>query len=259
MNRSSSPSPARLRAAKKRLIFPLDVASHKEATEYVDLLSDEVGLFKVGKQLFMHAGPEIVRSIQKTGGQVFLDLKFHDIPQTVANAGIEAARLGVAMFNLHASGGLEMMRKTRTEVYKVCRTEHLRRPIILGVTVLTSLSRHDLQQTGVAAGVEKQVLRLAKLAQEAGLHGVVTSPQEVARLRHECGPGLQLVVPGIRPPDAAWDDQKRVLTPQQAMQGGADYLVVGRPIRDAPDPRVTAQQIVRDMAQGLADATHKNI
>ena len=259
MAHSSSPSPARLRAAKKRLIFPLDVASQKEAKEYISLLSGEIGLFKVGKQLFMHTGPDIIRSIHSAGSQVFLDLKFHDIPQTVASAGIEAARLGVAMFNVHAAGGLEMMRKTRTEVYKVCRTERLPRPIILGVTVLTSLSTPDLKQTGVNAGVEKQVLRLAQLAQEAGLHGVVTSPKEVALLRQACGPRLQLVVPGVRPADAAWNDQKRVLTPHQAMHSGADYLVVGRPIRNATDPRTAAQQIVREMAQGLADSTHKNI
>ena len=255
----ASPPPARLRAAKKRLIFALDVASQKEAQEYVALLSEEIGLFKVGKQLFMHAGPEIVRSIHSAGGHVFLDLKFHDIPQTVALAGIEAARLGVAMFNVHASGGLQMMQKTRTEVYKACRAERLRRPTILGVTVLTSLSTPDLKRTGVAAGAEKQALRLAKLAQEAGLNGIVTSPQEVALLRRVCGPRLQLVVPGVRPPDTAWDDQKRVLTPLQAMQSGANYLVVGRPIRNAQDPRTATREIVRQMAQGWPGSSHKNI
>ena len=248
----SSPSPARLRAAKKRLIFPLDVASLAEAKEYVGLLSDEVGVFKVGKQLFLHAGPEAVRLVHHTGGQVFLDLKFHDIPRTVANAGIEAARLGVAMFNLHAAGGLDMMHTTRTEVYKRCRAEGLRRPLILAVTVLTSLNANDLHQTGVAAGPQKQVVRLAKLAQAAGLNGVVTSPQEISRLRRECGPRLRLIVPGVRPLGTDWDDQKRVLTPQQAIGRGADYVVVGKPIRDAADPRLAARQIVSDMAHGLA-------
>ena len=248
----SPPSPARLRAARKRLIFPLDVATLAEAEAYVELLSDEVGVFKVGKQLFVHAGPEAVRLVQRRGGQVFLDLKFHDIPRTVAQAGIEAARLGVAMFNVHAAGGPDMMRTTRIEVFKRCRAEGLRRPLILAVTVLTSLNADDLRQTGVAAGPQTQVVRLARLAQAAGLGGVVTSPHELSRLRRECGPRLRLIVPGVRPPGTDWDDQKRVLSPQQAMSRGADYVVVGKPIRDAADPRLAARQIVSDMAHGLA-------
>lgn len=238
--------------AKQRLIFALDVASLSEVKEYVALLVDEVGLFKVGKQLFLHAGPQVIHLIHDKGGQVFLDLKFHDIPRTVAKAGVEATRLGVQMFDLHASGSLEMMRCTLTEVSKVCRTERLRRPKILAVTVLTSLSKEDLKRTGVVTGVENQVVRLAKLAREAGMDGVVASPLEISRIRRECGKNLLVVAPGVRPQGEEWDDQKRVLTPEEAVRHGANYLVIGKPIRDAKDPREAARHIVREMEQGLA-------
>lgn len=245
---------SRQNEVKQRLIFALDVASMAEVREYVSLLINEVGLFKVGKQLFLHGGPQVVRFIQNKGGQVFLDLKFHDIPRTVARTGVEATRLGVRMFDLHASGSSEMMHRTLLEVNKVCRAENLRRPKILAVTVLTSLSKEDLKRTGVITGVENQVVRLAKLAQEAGMDGVVASPMEIGRIRRECGKNLLLVVPGVRSQGETWDDQKRVLTPEEAMHAGADYLVVGKPIRDAKDPRETARQIVHEMEQGLISA-----
>ena len=245
--------------AKQRLIFALDVASLNEVKEYVSLLVNEVGLFKVGKQLFLHAGPQVVRLIHDKGGQVFLDLKFHDIPRTVAKAGVEATRLGVRMFDLHASGSLEMMRHTLAEVNKVCRAEGLRRPKILAVTVLTSLSKEDLKRTGVITGVENQVARLANLAKEAGMDGVVASPLEIARIRRECGKNLLLVVPGVRPQGGTWDDQKRVLTPEEAMRSGADYLVVGKPIHDAKDPRQATRQIVSAMEQGLASPSGRTV
>ncbi len=238
--------------ARRRLIFALDVASRKEVDDYVALLADEVGLFKVGKQLFVHAGPEVVRRIQAKGGAVFLDLKFHDIPQTVASASVEAARLGVKMFTLHASGGTEMLQQTRRAVRAVCRAEQLIRPTLLAVTVLTSLRRDDLKQTGVSAGPAAQVVRLARLAQQAGIDGLVASPQEIVAIRRACGDKLTLVIPGVRPQGSADDDQKRILPPQQATQAGADYLVVGRPIRDATDPRQAARDIVADMARGLS-------
>jgi len=250
---------SRQNEAKQRLIFALDVASLVEVKEYVSLLAHEVGLFKVGKQLFLHGGPQVVRLIHERDGQVFLDLKFHDIPRTVAKAGIEATRLGVRMFNLHASGSLEMMHQTVTEVNKVCRTENLRRPKILAVTVLTSLSKEDLKRTGVMAGVENQVVRLAKLAKEAGMDGVVASPLEVTRIRRECGKHFLLVVPGVRSRGESWDDQKRVLTPEEAMRAGAAYLVVGKPIRDAKDPREAVRQIVSEMEQGLASVPGRTV
>ena len=239
---------------RQRLIFALDVASMAEVKEYVSLLKDEVGLFKVGKQLFLHGGPQVVRFIQNKGGEVFLDLKFHDIPRTVARTGVEATRLGVRMFDLHASGSSEMMHQTLVDVNKVCKTESLRRPKILAVTVLTSLNKEDLKRTGVVTGVENQVVRLAKLAQEAGMDGVVASPMEIVRIRRECSKNLLLIVPGVRSQGETWDDQKRVLTPEEAMRIGADYLVVGKPIRDAKDPREAARQIVREMEQGLTSS-----
>jgi orotidine-5'-phosphate decarboxylase len=249
-----SPRLAQQRLAQQRLIFALDVASIAEVKEYVALLKDEVGLFKVGKQLFLHGGPQVVRLIQQQGGHIFLDLKFHDIPRTVANAGIEAARLGVRMLNVHASGGFEMMQQTVSAVNKVCKTERLQRPILLAVTVLTSLNKDDLKRLGVTAGVEQQVARLARLAQEAGMDGVVASPLEITRIRRECGANFLLVVPGVRSKGEAWDDQKRVLTPTEAIQAGADYLVIGKPIRDAADPREAARQIVQEMTDGLTSA-----
>ncbi len=237
--------------ARRRLIFALDVASLKEVDRYVALLADEVGLFKVGKQLFVHAGPEVVRRIQARGGTVFLDLKFHDIPQTVASASVEAARLGVKMLTLHASGGTEMLRQAHRAVRGVCRAERLTRPALLAVTVLTSLGRDDLKHIGVSAGPATQVVRLAQLAQQAGIDGLVASPQEITAIRRACGDKLTLIIPGVRPQGSATDDQKRILTPHQAMQAGANYLVVGRPIRDATDPRQAARAIAADMTRGL--------
>ncbi len=239
-------------AARRRLILPLDVDTVRAADALVRRLSAEVGLFKVGKQLFMHAGPDAVRRVHAKGGEVFLDLKFHDIPQTVALAGIEAARLGVKMFNVHASGGAEMMRTTAAAVADVCKRERLRRPILLAVTVLTSLTDADLRRVGVAATAARQVVRLARLAKASGMDGVVASPREVGAIRRACGPDFVIVTPGIRQAGDAVGDQKRIETPEAAMRAGADYLVVGRPIRDAADPIVAARTIVAAMARGLA-------
>jgi orotidine-5'-phosphate decarboxylase len=235
---------------QSRLIFALDVASIPEAIDLVKLLRNEVGMFKVGKQLFLHAGPEIVREIKRHGGDIFLDLKFHDIPRTVAKAGAEATRLGVRMFDLHASGSMAMMRQTIAEVNKVCRTEHLVRPKLLAVTVLTSLNQDDLKRLGVRSGVESQVARLARLARDAGMDGVVASPHEVARIRKESGRKFLIVTPGVRPAKGSVDDQKRVMTPEAAIRAGANYLVVGSPIRDAADPVAAARAIVAAMERG---------
>jgi orotidine-5'-phosphate decarboxylase len=237
---------------RARLIFALDVGSITEAIDYVDTLTREVGMFKVGKQLFLHAGPQIVQMIRDRGGEVFLDLKFHDIPRTVAKAAAEATRMGVRMFDVHASGSLEMMRRTTAEVTKVCRTQGLRRPKVLAVTVLTSLNREDLKRVGVLSGIENQVVRLARLAKEAGMDGVVASPQEIAPIRKECGRGFLIVTPGVRLRGKSWEDQKRVTTPEAAIRAGADYLVVGQPIREAADPVVAAREIVAAMERGLA-------
>jgi orotidine-5'-phosphate decarboxylase len=234
---------------RERLIVALDVDTLEQATGLVRLLGKEVGMFKIGKQLFTHAGPQAVRSIQELGGEVFLDLKFHDIPNTVAKAAIEATRLGVKMFNVHASGSLEMMRLTVKEVSRVCRQEKRRRPIMLAVTVLTSLNQDDLKRLGVNQKVAAQVVRLALLTKEAGMDGVVASPQEVADIREACGRRFIIVTPGIRPASADRNDQQRIMTPADAVRAGVDYIVVGRPIIEAKDPVAAAHAIIAEMEQ----------
>ncbi len=235
---------------RERLIVALDVDDLEQAAELVRQLAGEVGMFKIGKQLFTHAGPQAVRQIQELGGEIFLDLKFHDIPNTVAKAAIEATRLGVKMFNVHASGSLEMMRLTAKEVRRVCRQQKLRKPIMLAVTVLTSLNQDDLQRVGVERKVADQVVRLALLTKEAGMDGVVASPHEVADIREACGRRFVIVTPGIRPSEGNRNDQQRVMTPQNAVRGGVDYIVVGRPIIEAKDRVAAARAIVADMQLG---------
>src|SRR5262245_16778987 len=232
---------------RERLIVALDVDTLVQATDLVRLLGHEAGMFKIGKQLFTHAGPQAVRLIQELGGEIFLDLKFHDIPNTVAKAAIEATRLGVKMFNVHASGSLEMMRTTEKAVRRVCRQENRRKPITLAVTVLTSLNQDDLQRVGVERKVADQVVRLALLTKEAGMDGVVASPHEVADIRAACGRRFVIVTPGIRPADGNYNDQQRVMTPGDAVRAGVDYIVVGRPITEAKDPVVAARAIIADM------------
>ena len=251
MSPSSEARAEALRRARSRLIFPLDVPSTKEAEELIAALAGEVGVFKVGKQLFLHSGPGIVRYLREQGQDVFLDLKFHDIPRTVARASLEAARLGVKMFDLHASGSFEMMRMTAEQVQLTCSRENLPSPLILAVTVLTSLTGEDLKLVGVDSEVMPQVTRLAKLAQKAGMGGVVASPLEVAEIRKACGPDLQIVTPGIRPANTDHEDQQRVTTPADAIRAGANYLVVGSPIRLAKDPVQAAREIVEEIADTL--------
>jgi len=237
-------------SVKERLIVALDLDDLERVKALVKLLAGELGMFKVGKQLFTHAGPAVVKMIEKMEGEVFLDLKFHDIPTTVAKAAIEATRLGVKMFNVHASGSLEMMRQTVKEVRRVCRQETLRRPIMLAVTVLTSLEKSDLERVGVDREVLDQVVRLASLSQEAGMDGVVASPQEVAAIRAACGRRFVIVTPGIRSHGRKQDDQRRVMTAAEALRAGVDYIVVGRPITEAQDPLSAAREIVAEMTHG---------
>jgi orotidine-5'-phosphate decarboxylase len=235
-----------------RLIVGLDVDDAAAARRIVRRLGSAVRFYKIGKQLFVHGGPAVVRSVLATGADVFLDLKFHDIPNTVAAAGVEAARLGVRFFNIHTAGGLAMMERTVADVDRVCRAERLRRPKILGVTVLTSLGDADLRLVGVESEAAAQVIRLAKLAQRAGLDGVVASAQEVGGIRRVCGPRFLVVTPGVRPPGTARDDQHRVMTPAGAMAAGVDFVIVSRPVLAAPDPVAAANEIVTDMARGAA-------
>ena len=245
-----SPTPMR-----ERLILALDVDDLDRVRATVKLLAGEVGMFKIGKQLFTHAGPQAVKLIQEMGGEVFLDLKFHDIPTTVAKAAVEATRLGVKMFNVHASGSLAMMRLTVGEVSRVCRQESLRKPIMLAVTVLTSLNESDLKKVGVTGEVADQVVRLALLSQKAGMDGVVAAPNEVSEIRVACGRRFVIVTPGIRLQKSKRDDQKRVMTPGDAVRAGVDYIVVGRPIMEAAEPVKVAREIVADMEQSAKKFT----
>jgi orotidine-5'-phosphate decarboxylase len=219
----------------KRVIVALDVERADEARAIVRELKDTAAAFKIGMQLFTAAGPELVRELS-VQSRIFLDLKFHDIPNTVAKAGVEAARLGVWMFNVHAGGGSEMMIRTANEVATSCEHEGLARPIILGVTVLTSSDANTLLETGIERSVDEQVLKLARLASDCGLDGVVASPLETEIVRDSLDrQDFLIVTPGVRPVSATNDDQKRVMTPGRAIASGSDYIVVGRPILDAKD------------------------
>jgi orotidine-5'-phosphate decarboxylase len=237
--------------ARSRLVFALDVGSMREAGSLVRALSGHVGMFKVGKQLFLRTGPRIIEYIRERGGEVFLDLKFHDIPQTVARASVEATRLGVFMFNVHASGSRKMMEESVRQVRRVCRTERLRKPRMLAVTVLTSMGQDDLARVGVENPVADQVVNLALLAEEAGMDGVVASPQEITAIRDACRPRFLIVTPGIRRATDEMGDQNRTQGPAEAIARGADYIVVGRPIRDAVDPVAEADAVVAEIAEAL--------
>ena len=231
-----------------RIIVALDTSSRERALDLVRILRDDVGLFKVGLELYTAAGPSIVRDLVDLGVEVFLDLKFHDIPSTVARAVVHATRLGVALLDLHLSGGETMVRRAVDEMEAACALHSIRRPLLLGVTVLTSLGPGDLGSLGIGRSPEEQVLALASLGKVAGLDGVVASPREIAPLRQRFGPDWLLVTPGIRPEGSPPDDQARTLTPRQAREAGADYLVVGRPITGAPDPREATRDLLRTLA-----------
>lgn len=237
--------------ARKRLIFALDVDSYEKAQAWVEQLHQQVGLFKVGKQLFTRCGPKVVEMIRETGADVFLDLKYHDIPNTVAKAGVEACRLGVGMFNVHALGGLEMMQKTVEEVEAWCQQNGQPRPIMLAVTILTSSTEETLRGVGIDRTVAEMVPRLAQLTKEAGFDGVVASPKEVGLIRAACGDDFAIVTPGVRPSFASLDDQKRVTTPAEAISAGASHLVIGRPISAAENPAEAARLILEEIAGAL--------
>lgn len=226
------------------IIVALDVSSRDEALKLAESLSGTVGAVKIGKELFVTAGPDIVRDIRALGASVFLDLKFHDIPNTVAKAVAAATRLDVQMMTIHTSGAGAMMaaaEKSAQETATECGAEA---PLVLGVTVLTSMDAEDLTQIGIDTPPADQVARLAELAAASGLRGLVCSPLEIERLRNTLPDYVQLVTPGIRPADAQQGDQKRVMTPKDAMTAGASWLVVGRPITQASDPRAAAEKIL---------------
>ena len=227
----------------KQLLAAIDVGTTAEALALVDQLRGSVGGFKIGNRLFTSAGPAFVEAVVARGDRVFLDLKFHDIPQTVAGAVAAATRLGIWMVNVHALGGSVMMRAAvdaaRGEAARGSRPA----PLVVAVTMLTSLSEPMLGTIGVSGGMGAQVQRLAALAQAAGLDGVVASPQEIALVRATCGPNFTVVTPGIRSVEDPKDDQNRTLSAFEALRAGADFIVVGRPITAAPDPRAAAERI----------------
>jgi len=224
-------------SASEKLILALDVGDHNHAIELVEKFQDYIGIFKVGPELFISSGIRIIEDINKRGRKVFLDLKFYDIPNTVSKAAVVVTRLGVHMFNVHTSGGFEMMRKCKESVEELCLKENLNRPKILGVTVLTSISREVfLNELGIQQSLRNHVKHLAALAMKAGLDGVVASAKEASMIRNHCGKGFLIVTPGIRPSWTPPDDQKRTMTPKEAIREGADYLVIGRGILQHAEP-----------------------
>jgi orotidine-5'-phosphate decarboxylase len=226
-----------------RILVALDYPNAASALAMLARLDPGECGVKIGKELFTAAGPELVRTCVARGFRVFLDLKFHDIPNTVAGSCAAATRLGVWMLNVHAAGGAAMLAAAREAVHRAAQETDRPAPLLIAVTVLTSLAADDLAAIGVAGSTEAQVTRLAKLAQANGLDGVVCSAQEAALLRAACGSAFTLVTPGIRPADASAQDQARVATPEAAVQAGADYLVIGRPITQSADPRATLAAI----------------
>jgi len=236
--------------ARDRLIVALDVSSAAEAALLVDKLRGHGGMFKVGSQLFTAEGPVVARHLAALGEKVFLDLKFHDIPNTVQAAAREAVGMGITMLNVHASGGRKMMEAALEGSREGSFDRD--RPLVLAVTVLTSLRKDDLAAVGLNDGAEAAATRLARLAQVAGLDGVVASPLEIPAIRRTCGPDFVIVTPGVRPAAAAADDQTRIATPTQAICAGADYLVIGRPIIAAADPAAAADSMVAEMEKGVS-------
>ena len=222
---------------RDRLVVALDISTRDDVLRLVDQLHDAAGVFKIGLQAFTSLGPSIVREVVARGERVFLDLKIHDIPNTASHAIAEVASLGASMTTVHASGGEAMLR--------ACAHDSV---LVLGVTILTSLADSELAPIGFAGGVAENASRLALLAQRNGLRGVVSSPREIAAIREACGRDFVILTPGIRPSGADAGDQRRTMTPREAITAGADYIVVGRPITNAADPRSAAMRVIDEMS-----------
>lgn len=221
------------------LILALDLADLKTANRFIHLLGPYIDIFKVGSALFTREGPSVIRTIKRAGKKVFLDLKYHDIPNTVGMAVRSAQDLGVDMLTVHTSGGIEMMQEAVRNKGKM---------LILGVTVLTSIDTESLRsQLGIARSVRNQVVHLARVAKSAGLDGVVASGQEIELIKRACGKNFLIVVPGVRPRKGSPEDQKRVITPSEALKRGADFIVVGRPILRAEDPEKIVKSILNEI------------
>ena len=234
-------------AKQNPIIAALDVPTAEQALKLAEQIAPAVGAFKIGKELFVSAGPDIVKRVRDTGASVFLDLKFHDISNTVAKAIAVATRLDVQMTTIHTSGGSEMMRAAEKSAQDTAKTLGVAAPLVLGVTVLTSSTNETLAELGIEADTEAQVLRLAQLAVKSGLRGLVCSPLEIAALRKVLPAHIQLVTPGIRTGAEKADDQKRTLSPREAMSAGASWLVIGRPIYAAENPRAAAEKILESL------------
>jgi orotidine-5'-phosphate decarboxylase len=231
-------------SVRERLIVALDVSTAREAAELVQRIGDAAGYYKVGLQLFTAEGPNFVRELIRSGRKVFLDLKLHDIPNTVAHATTQARELGASLLTVHSSGGTAMLRAAAEAA-----GDRLR---LLAVTILTSMNDEDVQEIGMSGRVLDQALRLAALARAAGIRGVVSSPKEAAQLRKSLGEGFAIVTPGVRPRGSAVNDQQRVATPGEAVAAGASHVVVGRPITNASDPAVAAAAILEEIEKAQA-------
>ncbi len=235
--------------ADHRLIVALDVHTMEDARKLVEKLGDSVSFYKVGMELFYSVGPEIVRWLKGEGKQVFLDLKLHDIPNTVAEGLCSLMGLGADILDIHTSGGYTMMHTAAEKLKQAAEKQGIERPKLIGITVLTSINQDDWKDMGNVVNIKGQVVRLAKLAKKAGLDGVVASPQEAELIREACGEDFLIVTPGIRPAGSSLDDQSRVAAPAAALKSGATHLVVGRPIRAAEDPRKAAEAIEHEMEE----------
>lgn len=236
---------------KEKLVLALDVDTKERARELVIELKEYVGVFKVGKELFTAEGPAIFDIIKENGGKIFADLKYHDIPTTVAKAGRTLVRHGVEIFNVHASGGYDMIKKTREAIDEEAQKLGVKRPILLAVTVLTSLSDEDMKRIKVSESAADHVMTLAKLAKEAGADGIVCSPQEIEAVKRELGKDFITLTPGVRPVWSEKGDQKRVMTPKEAVEKGTDYIVVGRPITGAENRKEAAKKIIEEMEEAV--------
>ena len=234
--------------SKERIIVALDTADMRIAKKLISSLKDLVKMFKVGNEFFTAHGPKAVQVVRDAGAEIFLDLKYHDIPNTVAQAARSAVNLGVSMFNVHASGGLQMMQEACMACADEARKRNLPSPKLIGVTLLTSLSQEEVtKQIGISKSINDTVLHYAELVQKAGLDGVVASPREIELIRSKFGSKFLIVTPGIRPAWAERGDQERIMTPKDALKLGADYIVIGRPITGAKDPREAALRIFEEL------------
>jgi orotidine-5'-phosphate decarboxylase len=245
--------------AKERIILALDVSTEDEAIALVEMLRGHVGLFKIGMELYTAVGPGIVKRIQDLGGSVFVDLKFHDIPNTVASAGRAMTRLGCAMFTCHAAGGALMLKALSEAVREEAVALDVKPPLILAVTVLTSIDQQILERDLFIEGMSVQdaAVKWARLAEDAGIGGVICSPLEAATIKAACGPGFKAVTPGIRPKCAGRHDQRRFTTPGEAVKRGADYIVVGRAITQAGDPVSAAKLIAEEIEEEVGELNVK--